>query len=80
MLADDLSTPAAYLNFESNCSPHHKLEFHNSPHFKVSVVHRAPYKRATIICWELQHLYDETDNDRCHLQLSVFSPFVHRLK
>ena len=72
MLADDLSTiAAAYLKFEFNCSLHHKFEFNNLPHFKISVVHRAPYNRATIICWELQHLYDETDNERYLLQTSL---------
>jgi len=72
MLADDLSTiAAAYLKFEFNCSPHHKFEFNNSPQFKISVVHRAPYNRATTICWELQHLYNQIDNDRYRLHNSL---------
>jgi hypothetical protein len=33
-----------------NCSPHHKFEFNNAPHFNITVVQRAPSNRATIIC------------------------------
>ena len=74
MLADDLSIPAAYLNFEFNCSSHQRFEFNNSPHFKVSIVHRA-----TIICWELQHLYDKLTMIDIVFS-SVFFPIASSIK